>query len=88
MKRQASRANGTKFGRPRKVASGEHIATAKRMKADGHTGKDIAKYLGVSRATVYRYLAEFHIGGRTCQEAANQLPKLNTRVRFPSSAPL
>jgi AcrR family transcriptional regulator len=27
------------------------------MKADGHTGKDIAKYLGVSRATVYRYLA-------------------------------
>ena len=31
-----------------------HIATAKRMKADGHTGKDIANYLGVSRATVYR----------------------------------
>lgn len=25
--------------------------------ADGHTGKDIAKYLGVSRATLYRYLA-------------------------------
>ena len=37
--------------------SPEHIATAKRMKADGHTGKDIAKYLGVSRATLYRYLA-------------------------------
>jgi len=34
----------------------EH-ATAKRMKADGHTGRDIAKYLGVSRATLYRYLA-------------------------------
>ena len=30
----------------------EHTATAKRMKADGHTGKDIAKYLGVSRATL------------------------------------
>jgi transposase len=28
-----------------------HIATAKKMKADGHTGRDIAKYLGVSRAT-------------------------------------
>jgi AcrR family transcriptional regulator len=27
------------------------------MKADGHTGKDIAKYLGVSRATLYRYHA-------------------------------
>ncbi len=51
-----SRANGTKFGRPRKVPNAEHIATAKRMKADGHTGKDIAKYLGVSRATLYRYL--------------------------------
>jgi AcrR family transcriptional regulator len=28
------------------------------MKADGHTAKDIAKYLGVSRATLYRYFAE------------------------------
>ena len=58
LKRAASRANGTKFGRPRKVSDTEHIATAKRMKADGHTGKDIAKYLGVSRATLYRYLDE------------------------------
>ena len=57
LKRQASRANGTRFGRPRKVADAEHIATAKRMKADGHTAKQIAKYLGVSRATLYRYLA-------------------------------
>ena len=56
LKRASSRANGTKFGRPRKVDDPEHIATAKRMKADGHTGKDIAKYLGVSRATLYRYL--------------------------------
>ena len=50
--------NGTKFGRPRKVDDIEHIATARRMKADGHTGKDIGKYLGVSRATLYRYLTE------------------------------
>jgi excisionase family DNA binding protein len=28
------------------------------MKPDGHTVKDIAKYLGVSRATLYRYLTE------------------------------
>jgi DNA-binding phage protein len=40
------------------VADADHIATASRMKADGHTGKDIAKYLGVSRATLYRTLAE------------------------------
>ena len=56
LKRAASRANGTKFGRPRKVDDAEHISTAKRMKAEGHTGKDIAKYLGGSRATLYRYL--------------------------------
>jgi DNA invertase Pin-like site-specific DNA recombinase len=57
LKRASSRTNGTKFGRPRKVDDAEHIATAKRMKADGHTAKDIAKFLGVSRATLYRYLA-------------------------------
>ena len=55
--RANANANGTKFGRPRKVDDAEHIATARRMKLDGHTAKDIAKYLGVSRATVYRYLA-------------------------------
>jgi DNA invertase Pin-like site-specific DNA recombinase len=58
LKRATSRANGTKFGRPRKVQEVQDIATAKRMKEDGHTGKAIAKYLGVSRATLYRYLAE------------------------------
>lgn len=57
LKRAVSRANGTKFGRPRKVDDAEHIATAKRMKDDGHKARDIAKYLGVSRATLYRYFA-------------------------------
>jgi DNA invertase Pin-like site-specific DNA recombinase len=57
LKRAASRANGTWFGRPRKVDA-DHIATAKRMRADGHTSRDITKYLGVSRATLYRYLTE------------------------------
>ena len=37
----------------------EHTGAAKRMKADGHTGKDIATYLGVSRATLYRYLTDY-----------------------------
>ena len=58
LKRAASRANGTKFGRPRKVDDVKNITTARRMKADGHTGKDIAKYLGVSRATLYRYFGD------------------------------
>ena len=52
LKRAASRAIGTKFGRPRKVNDAEDIATAKRMNADGHTGRAIARYLGVSRATL------------------------------------
>jgi DNA invertase Pin-like site-specific DNA recombinase len=58
LKRQASRSRGTKFGRPKKVSDKSHVATARRMKADGHTGKDIAKYLGISRATLYRYLVD------------------------------
>ena len=58
LKRAVSRANGTKFGRRTKVADPVHIATAKRMKTDGHTARDVAKYLGVSRATLYRYLAD------------------------------
>ena len=58
LKRAISLANGTKFGRRKKVAHPSHIATARRMKNDGHVAKDIDKYLGVSRATLYRYLAD------------------------------
>jgi DNA invertase Pin-like site-specific DNA recombinase len=56
LQRATARARGATFGRPRKVVDAEHIATARRMKADGHTARDIAKYLGVGRATLYRYL--------------------------------
>jgi DNA invertase Pin-like site-specific DNA recombinase len=58
LKRATSRANGNKFGRRKKIANADHVATARRMKRDGHTARDVAKYLGVSRATLYRYLAE------------------------------
>jgi DNA invertase Pin-like site-specific DNA recombinase len=58
LKRAMSQANGTKFGRRKKVADPSHIATARRMKGDGHPARDVAKYLGVSRATLYRYLAD------------------------------
>ena len=58
LKREASRRNGTKFGRHRKIDDAEHIATAKRMKSDGHAARAVAKYLGVSRATLYRYLSQ------------------------------
>lgn len=58
LKRAASQANGVRFGRPRKVIDSAHVTTARRMKDEGHTSKDVAKYLGVSRATLYRYLAD------------------------------
>jgi len=58
LKRITSKANGTRFGRPRKVQDAQDMATARRMKADGHTARHIMKFLGVSRATLYRYLAE------------------------------
>ena len=58
LQRAMSRAKGTKFGRRKIVADPSHIVTARQMKADGRTAKDIARYLGVSRATFYRYLAD------------------------------
>ncbi|WP_232008051.1 recombinase family protein [Mycobacterium gordonae] len=58
LKRAMSLANGTKFGRRRKVADSTHLVTAKRMRDEGHTARDVAKYLGVSRATLYRYLSD------------------------------
>jgi DNA invertase Pin-like site-specific DNA recombinase len=58
LKRERSRANGTRFGPRKKVADRSHIATARRMKADGHNAKDIAGYLGVSRATPSRFFGE------------------------------
>src|SRR5271168_1820318 len=58
LKRAMSRANGTKFGRRKRGTDPSHVTTAKRMMADGHTGRDVAKYLGVSRATLYRYLGD------------------------------
>ena len=57
LKRAASRANGTKFGRPRKVGNDEAIK-ARSLREKGITARDIAKMLGVSRATAYRYLTE------------------------------
>jgi DNA invertase Pin-like site-specific DNA recombinase len=56
-KRTASRANGTKFGRPRKVDDAD-AAKARQLREKGIAATDIAKMLGVSRATVYRYLPD------------------------------
>ena len=53
----AAAANGRKGGRPRKVDDAD-AAKARQLKEKGITATDIAKMLGVSRATVYRYLAD------------------------------
>ena len=55
LKRATSRANGTKFGRPRKVDDADGVK-ARSLRDKGITASDIAKMLGVSRATVYRYI--------------------------------
>jgi DNA invertase Pin-like site-specific DNA recombinase len=51
----AAAANGRKGGRPRKVDDAD-AAKARNLRDKGITAIDIAKMLGVSRATVYRYL--------------------------------
>ncbi|WP_405159504.1 recombinase family protein [Nocardia sp. NBC_01499] len=52
----AAAANGRKGGRPRKVGDAD-AEKAKELKAKGINAPDIAKMLGCSRATVYRYLS-------------------------------
>jgi DNA invertase Pin-like site-specific DNA recombinase len=52
----AAAANGRKGGRPRKVDDAD-AAKARNLRDKGVTAADIGKMLGVSRATVYRYLA-------------------------------
>ena len=53
----AAAANGRKGGRPRKVDDAD-AAKARQLREKGITATDIAKMLGVSRATAYRYLTE------------------------------
>lgn len=52
----AARANGRHGGRPRKVDDAQ-AAKARGLKAKGVSVPDIARMLGVSRATAYRYLS-------------------------------
>ncbi len=51
----AAAANGRKGGRPRKVDDAD-AAKARSLRDKGVPATDIAKILGVSRATAYRYL--------------------------------
>jgi DNA invertase Pin-like site-specific DNA recombinase len=55
--REARRARGQHIGRPRALDE-KKAALAMRMHANGESASTIANALGVSRATVYRILAE------------------------------
>jgi DNA invertase Pin-like site-specific DNA recombinase len=55
--REARRAPGQSIGRP-KALDEKKAALAQRMHANGESASTIAATLGVSRATVYRVLAE------------------------------
>lgn len=62
--REARRARGQAIGRPKALDSSK-AALARRMQAAGESVVTIAQTLGVSRATVYRVLAE---GGPSLQD--------------------
>lgn len=55
--REARRARGQAIGRP-KALDASKAALAQRMRASGEGASTIAATLGVSRATVYRVLAD------------------------------
>lgn len=55
--REARRTRGQHIGRPRALNASK-AATARRMHANGEPASTIADALGVSRATIYRVLAE------------------------------
>jgi len=55
--REARRARGQSIGRP-KALDQSKVALAQRMHASGESANTIASTLGVSRATVYRVLAD------------------------------
>lgn len=55
----AARARGRVGGRPRKLKTNGKIALARRMFADqSHSVPEICATLGISRATLYRYIKE------------------------------
>jgi DNA invertase Pin-like site-specific DNA recombinase len=56
----AAAANGRKGGRPRKVDRAA-ATKAHTLRDKGIAANDIAKMLGVSRATIYRYLSEVSV---------------------------
>src|SRR5258705_9421090 len=60
--REARRARGQSIGRP-KALDRSKAALAQRMHASGESASTIANALGVSRATVYRVLAEQNVEG-------------------------
>ncbi|WAC93571.1 recombinase family protein [Mycobacterium sp. Aquia_213] len=59
--REARRARGQSIGRP-KALNASKAALAQRMHASGEPASSVADALGVSRATVYRVLAERNVG--------------------------
>ena len=64
----AAAANGRMGGRPRKVGDTD-TAKARQLRDKGIAATDIAKMLGVSRATVYRYLADEELRPRRGQRS-------------------
>ena len=55
----AARARGRRGGRPRKLKTNGKVALARQMFADkSHSLSEMCTVLGISRATLYRYVKE------------------------------
>jgi DNA invertase Pin-like site-specific DNA recombinase len=72
--REARRARGQSIGRP-KALDASKAALAKRMHTSGEPVSTIAAALGVSRATVYRVLAEHDDDSTQTQRSAGPKPR-------------
>src|SRR6476646_6674385 len=72
--REARRARGQNIGRP-KALDASKTALARRMHTHGEPVSTIAATLGVSRATVYRVLAEQDDDSKQTAETAGQMHK-------------
>ena len=80
--REARRARGQAIGRP-KALNASNAALARRMHTSGEPVSTIAATLGVSRATVYRVLAEQDDDSKPAGRTAGQTPATAKRAAAP-----
>src|SRR2546426_2044914 len=75
----AAKARGRAGGRPRKLKTNGKVALARRMFADqSHSIPEMCAALGISRATLYRYVKK--LINRVITKKSNLIPKFTSEV--------